>query len=167
MARNIGDSYAKAIGRSYVDARHTGNVVRGASSRTVWARIKEALHDRGLPETQVYAARMIGVEQPSVSDWNKPGMYPTLENAVTIAKKLGVCVEWLLTERGPKHPGPPGDELAQELWLLWEHLPAKVRRDLVGAANIAVADSTGVFPKGPHGGDGAPKKPHPPGKDPG
>lgn len=135
-----------------------------SSSRTVWARIKEALHDRGLPETQVYAARMIGVEQPSVSDWNKPGMYPTLENAVTLAKKLGVCVEWLLTERGPKHPGPPGDDLAQELWAIWEHLSPRVRRDLVGAANVAAAEATGVFPKSVAAGATGEHKAHLPAK---
>lgn len=134
------------------------------TNRTVWARIKEALHDKKLPATQVYAAKMIGVEQPSVSDWNKSGMYPSMENAVALAKRLGVCVEWLLTERGPKHPGPPGDEHAQELWAIWEFLPTKVKGDLIGAANIAVAASTGRFPSAlaPPAPEYSPQKPQPP-----
>lgn len=133
MPPNIGDSYPESIGRTYTDPEHTQNVSRG-THRTVWARLKEALHDRGLPQTQAYAAKLAGVEQPSVSDWNKPGNYPTMENAVLLCKRTGVCVEWLLLERGPKYPGPPGDRFAQEVWSLWGDLSADDKRDLVGHA---------------------------------
>lgn len=32
---------------------------------------------------------------------------PTLDHVIQIAEKLGVCVEWLLTGRGPKKPLSP------------------------------------------------------------
>lgn len=109
-------------------------MVRKPPHRTFWLRVKEALHDKGWPETQKYAAQIAHVKQPSVSDWNKPGKTPELDTAVDLALQLGVCVEWLYTERGPKHPGPPGDKVAQQLWSMWGDLSDDGKRDLLGFA---------------------------------
>jgi DNA-binding XRE family transcriptional regulator len=80
--------------------------VNKPAPRTVWIRIKEALEEERLPATQVYVAKKLGVTQPAITLWNKPGGFPTLENSISLAEHLGVNVEWLLTERGPKRPLP-------------------------------------------------------------
>ena len=88
----------------------------------MWSRVKEALRDARLPSTQSYAARICGIKQASVSDWNKPGGYPTIENAVTLAERTRVTVDWLLTGRPPKRARPESDPIAQRLWDVWPQL---------------------------------------------
>jgi DNA-binding XRE family transcriptional regulator len=118
----------------------------------VWARIKEALRDQGLPPTQVQCAKLIGIEQPSVSDWNKPGKGPELENALALATKLNICVEWLYTERGPKRPGVPEDQYARGLWDIWPRLEEDLKRDLLGLARLKASPT----PTSPFGDDPTP-----------
>jgi hypothetical protein len=103
------------------------------SHRTFWDRVAEAMRDLGMSPTQTAAAKLIGIKQPSVSDWTKPGGYPTMENGVRLAGKLGVCVEWLFTENGPKRP-PPRDMAAERLWDLWGRLDDSTRGEMVGLA---------------------------------
>lgn len=105
-----------------------------AITRTFWARTKEALEDARLPATQVYVAKRLGVKQPSVSEWNLEGGFPTLENTISLARLLGVNVEWLLTERGPKRPLPQ-DATAQRLWDIWTQLDDVTKGELVGIAS--------------------------------
>lgn len=71
--------------------------------RSFWDRVQEAMRDKGLDPTQKVAGKLIGISQPSVHKW-KHGGQPKMEHAVSLASKLGVCVEWLYSERGPKHP---------------------------------------------------------------
>lgn len=71
--------------------------------RTFWHRLQEAMQDNGIKPTQKAAAALVGVSQPSVNKWAK-GKLPILEHVTILATKLGVCVDWLLTERGEKHP---------------------------------------------------------------
>lgn len=71
--------------------------------RTFWLRVQEAMRDRGLDPTQKAAGQLIGISQPSVHKWTKGGQ-PSMEHVVALAAKLHVCVEWLYTERGAKHP---------------------------------------------------------------
>lgn len=106
-----------------------------STERPVWERVKEALHEAGYSPTQEQAAKLLGLKQGSISDWNREGG-PKLANAIAIAKRLNVCVEWLYTERQPKRPGPPDDPLAQELWNYWGRLPEEIRRDFVGHARM-------------------------------
>lgn len=133
---NIGDSYTASIGRTYCDLNHTPGVRRNPQKRTVWQRVKEALREAGRPDNQTEAARIAKVKQPSVSDWNKPDGYPTIAAAVLLAEELNICVEWIYTEREPKRPGPPSDEIAQELWSFWKDIPKEKRRDLLGWARL-------------------------------
>jgi hypothetical protein len=74
--------------------------------RTFWSRVEEALKERGLPTTQVYAAKIIDISPPSVNEWTRLGGFPTIGNTIKLATHLGVNTEWLLTERGPKRPPP-------------------------------------------------------------
>jgi hypothetical protein len=134
MPSNIGESYTASIGQSYPVFRDTQEVHRRPKKRTVWERVKEALHDASLPATQAEAAKIAQVKQPSVSDWNKQEGYPEMANAVRLAERLNVCVDWILTGREPKKPGPPAEPLAQELWGLWAHLDEDTKRDLLGFA---------------------------------
>lgn len=80
-----------------------------AKLRSVYERAMEALGERFPRDkpTQGRLATLAGVKQPSVNDW-KDG-YPAMDTAVRLATGLGVCVEWLLTERGPKRPPTPDD----------------------------------------------------------
>lgn len=109
------------------------------SKRTFWERVKEVLQDAGLPDTQKYVAeKILQVKQPSISDWNKPGGFPTVQNAVLLAQHLNVCVEWLFTERGPKRPAPQ-DVAAQRLWDVWPFLDDVTKGELIGLASARVA----------------------------
>lgn len=79
------------------------------------------MHDAGMKPTLTGAAKLIGIKQPSVSEWKEPGNGPELKNCRALALKLGVCVEWLYTEEGPKNP-PPRDAVAERIWALWPQL---------------------------------------------
>lgn len=102
--------------------------------RTAWERVREALIDAGYKGVQPEVETLIGVKQPSVSEWNRVGVTPSLDNAIALGLKLNVCVEWILTERQPKRPGPPADQLAQQLWDIWPRLSAEDRGIVVGFA---------------------------------
>jgi DNA-binding XRE family transcriptional regulator len=132
MDANIGDSYSASIGDSF-GALGQHQRMQKKAVRTFWIRVKEALEDSKLPATQAYVAKFLHVAQPSVSDWNKAGGFPTLENAIKLAHHLHVCVEWLYTENGPKRPLPP-DVVAQRLWDLWPRLDDATKGEIVGIA---------------------------------
>lgn len=142
--RSIGDSDISSIGQTYTGLSHTHGVVKKAEIRTFWARCKEALQEAGrhgktfqgqkIKPTQDCAARIAGVKQPSVSDWNKPGKGPELENAQRLAVALDVCVEWLYTERGSKRPGAPLEKSAEQLWEFWSRLDDAQKARLLGRA---------------------------------
>ena len=54
------------------------------------------------PHNQTQLAKWLGYAQPTVNDWiNGKGM-PGIENAIKIADKFNVCVEWFITGKGPK-----------------------------------------------------------------
>lgn len=76
----------------------------------------EALRERYPREkpTQTRLAALAGVRQPTVNDWKEA--YPTMETAVRLAENLNVCVEWLWTERGPKHPPKSADVPLATVW---------------------------------------------------
>jgi transcriptional regulator with XRE-family HTH domain len=139
MSVSIGESYAQSTGGAYVDQPQTSAMPR--TTRTPWERIREALVDSGRPGTQQAAASLLGIKQPSVSDWKRNGSAPSLDNAMTLAVKLNVCVEWLLTERGPKRPGPPMDRVSQALWDAWSRIPPEDRLLVLGFAEAKVTPS--------------------------
>lgn len=107
--------------------------------RTFWDRVQESMRDNGLKPTQKAAAKLIGISQPSVNKWTKGGM-PRMEHAVAMASKLGVCVEWLFLERGPKHPL---DADASALLNAWNTLPSGRLKDR------ALAYIQGLTDRGP------------------
>ena len=132
--RSIGDSYANATGQTYPLLVQTRDVQK--RTQTVWERVKEALAEKRLPDTQKYVAeKVLHIRQPSISDWNKPGGYPTMENAVRLSEYLDISVEWLLTGRGPKYV--PGDDPESDaLHRLWRGMDGMARSRLLAHAQI-------------------------------
>ena len=121
MQRNIGETCVLSTGRAYSQPCHIRPVPK-KNYPTVWSRVKEALREARLPTTQSYAARICDIKQASVSGWNKAGGYPTIENAVTLAERTQVTVDWLLTGRPPKRARPESDPIAQRRWDVWPQL---------------------------------------------
>ena len=75
-------------------------------------RLRLACEAAGVPATQPVLARLFGVSTTIIWHYLNGEKLPSMAKAVLIATKLGVCVEWLLTGRGPMHPPPsPGDVL--------------------------------------------------------
>lgn len=118
--------------------------MRGPPVTTVWERVKEALISAGLKATQKNAAKIAGIKQSSVSQWNEHGNNISIENAVAISQATGFAVEYLVTGRGPVRIAPPDDALARELWRLWPQLPEAVKGRLVGIAGEYAPNETGT-----------------------
>ena len=55
-------------------------------------------------ESQRRLGRTFGVSGPTVNEWLKGKKMPGIETAIRVALVLDVCVEYLLTGRGPKQP---------------------------------------------------------------
>ncbi len=68
-------------------------------------RFIRACRDAGLPDTQNELGKALGVSGPMAHNYKKGIKLPSMATALRIAQKTGVCVEWLLTGRGPVHPG--------------------------------------------------------------
>ncbi len=68
-----------------------------------WSRLAEAMTDKEMKVTQKSAGALIDVSQTGARKWQEDTL-PSMENATLLADKLGVCVEWLYTGRGPKRP---------------------------------------------------------------
>jgi hypothetical protein len=101
--------------------------------RSVYERAMEALAERYPKEkaTQGKLAALAGVKQPSVNDWKDA--YPSMDTAVRLSLALGVCVEWLMTERGPKRP-PDADN--PTLALLLSQLDDRQKARLAKLAEV-------------------------------
>lgn len=101
-------------------------------------RIQEVRKQRGL--SQAALATLVGVQQPSVSEWEKGRSEPAMANLATLAVVLGVTFEWLATGRGERdyaqhlslaEPAPPEYQLRPELreWMeLFGKLSARRRQ---------------------------------------
>lgn len=70
-------------------------------------RLIEISQDKGLKERgrQADLARLCKVTQPAVKKWFDAEALPGMEHCLTLAEWANVCFEWLMTGRGPKHPG--------------------------------------------------------------
>lgn len=47
---------------------------------------------------------LMGVSYKAAGNWLRGLSFPSMTNVLRLAVWGGVCVEWLLTGRGPKHP---------------------------------------------------------------
>lgn len=135
--KSIGNAYRIAIGQTYMESRHADFM---AKIRSVLDRAMEALAERYPRQkpTQERLAALAGVKQPSVNEW-KDG-FPAMENAVRLSENLGICVEWLLTERGPKHPPrAPKDEIGT-LSTIWPQLDERKKAEVTRFADFLKED---------------------------
>lgn len=108
------------------------------SRKTFWQRLTDAWGARGLPTSQLGIARELGMSQGSVGRWARDEGLPELDVVRQLALKGDVCIEWLLTGRGPKRPMPVDEETA-ELLEVWRKLNANGRHHVRIAAQSAYA----------------------------
>lgn len=83
---------------------------------------------------QSEVGKRFGVGQSAVTKWKTGKDTPSLPRAVEMASDHGVCVEWLLTGRGPKYPGGTTDAELSRLLEFWKELPDPTKRDVVSYA---------------------------------
>lgn len=61
-------------------------------------------------ESQRKLGKRFDVSGPTVNEWLKGKKMPGIETAIRVALTLDVCVEYLLTGRGPKRPGASDED---------------------------------------------------------
>lgn len=141
---SIGFAYSDAIGHSYTCPDHNPRMAK-KNERTFLDRAMEALGERYPREkpTQKRLAQLAGVQQPSVNEWGQTNRFPSNSTVVRLAKALGVCVEWLYTESGPKRPGAAAapDEHLSPILEAWPDLSPDLRRQLARYTDFIRGDS--------------------------
>lgn len=75
-------------------------------------RIKESRELKHYSQGEL--ARLVGVSQPTISDWENGKTEPTVDNLRSLAVELDVCFEWMATGRGPRDYQPGVQEPRQE-----------------------------------------------------
>jgi len=69
-------------------------------------RLQMLISESSLAEmTQAEIAKRFKVSPPMVTHYKEGAKLPSMNTAIRMAHQLGCCVEFLLTGRGPKHPG--------------------------------------------------------------
>lgn len=79
--------------------------------------------------TQTEIGKLVGKGQTTVSKWRLGQSLPELSTAIELALKANLCVEWLLTERGPKHPDALIDDPALADVVRYWHTVGPMERD--------------------------------------
>jgi len=74
-------------------------------------RLRLACEAAGVPATQAALSRLFGVSTTIVWHYLNGEKLPSMGKAIQIATKLNVCVEWLLTGRGPMNPAPSPEDV--------------------------------------------------------
>lgn len=127
--------YRSAIGSSYTEFPQNWGMPK-TKERTFLDRAMEALRDRYPKDrpTQVRLAKIAGVTQPTVHEWGFPDRAPDYPQVKRLAEELGVCVEWLYMERGPKHP--PQVAETEQFLLGWSGLDETKKRQIAEFADF-------------------------------
>lgn len=110
----------------------------------LYRRILEGFQRRWPNEkpTQSVMQQRLGVGQSDLSRYKSGERTPTLKQAIHLAEKMGVSVEWLLTGRGPRVPLPDIPESLEELAAIWGKLPEKVQIEITGYAKLTRAQTS-------------------------
>jgi len=111
--------------------------------KTVWKRILEAMTDVSLPRTQTAVAKVCGITQPSVQRWAKGRNAPTLKQAIRFCLKTGVCVEWIYTGRGPKHPEAKPGSTTEAVLQIFHALDEDGRKEVLRHAEYIANRNSG------------------------
>jgi transcriptional regulator with XRE-family HTH domain len=127
--------YTQSSTRGYAEADDTADVV--PPPNTFWFRLLEAMRDRGLPQTQVAAAKLGGVTPPAARKWAEGGL-PDVDKILDIAKRLDVSLDWLLRGEGPKRPPRHSetDPHFERLLNIWADIDPDARKRLVDFADL-------------------------------
>jgi hypothetical protein len=139
---SIGISYDSSIGSTYTSAQHNQRVVTKLK-RSVLDRAVEAAREhlrRKEDPTLEDVGKIVGVKQSSVSLWADGSM--RMKRAIEFATKTGVCVEWLLTERGPKYPPMAADPNTNRLLGLWPRVSDVTKGRILQLAENDVAEES-------------------------
>lgn len=110
--------------------------------KTFWERLIEAWGPKGHPTSQLGVANKLGMSQGSVGRWARDEGLPELDTVRELANLGDVCVEWLLTGKGPRRPTPV-DEETNELLEVWRQLDPNGRHHVRVAARAMLADQKG------------------------
>ena len=132
MPSILTESYERSITQSYAELRHD----LGMKYREFGARFGQACREANLSDTQADLAKIFMVSAAMISYYKTGKKLPSMETALLIATKTGVCVEWLLSGRGPKHP-PPSVESSD--WLDLRGVDDAVKFALQAAAKAGKA----------------------------
>lgn len=135
---SIGISYVNTIGQSYAPDEHC-SVVAKIHKTGFWGRLVEALNDYGIYENyQTEVAKLIGIKQPSVAEWESGETMPSMANVVKLAGKINADVQYLYLDKRNKYSIPRRDKEAIELWSLWHLLSPATRGRLLGIAQESI-----------------------------
>lgn len=145
--RSIVNGYSIAIASNYPEVWQSGYVHNQTSEPSTYARIEARMREkwpqqwksrRQVPQQAI--ASLAGVKQPSVAKWKRGGPID-LTVLIRIAVKLDVCVEWLLSGRGPKFPTESSEPMIQELIRIATGLSDTQRMDLLKYARFLLSSS--------------------------
>ena len=95
----ITDSYFNSIINSDIRLDHNSRMKYIEYS----ARFNRCLNETDAPKKQKELAVWLGYSQPMINYWINGEKLPSMDAAIKIAAKFGVCAEWLITGKGPKH----------------------------------------------------------------
>ena len=99
-----------------------------------WHRLVEMVGPEFPHNNQTAVGKLFGIGQSMVTRWKTGKDTPALPRAIKIATDYGVCVEWLLTGRGPKRPHDTQDPELARLLDFWDRLLPETRAEVVGFA---------------------------------
>ena len=108
-------------------------------------RLQRLINEAGLSHlTGDELGKRFGVSGPMLTYYRQGDKLPAMRTAIRMAVALNCCVEYLLTGRGPKHPGIPDDDGIDEP--PWRDLPPGARHHFAEALR-AIADAGGEYAK--------------------
>jgi transcriptional regulator with XRE-family HTH domain len=137
----IGESYVASIGQTYVSEAHSESVPK-LHKTGFWDRLVKALEKNGYEGPhQTTVAKLIGIKQPSVHLWQAGRTMPSMANVVKLADKLGVEVQWLLSDAKSKRKSIDIDRTAYELMAMWPQLSDITKGTILGIAMQSVQET--------------------------
>ena len=107
---------------------------RVAETSEFWLRLAEMVGKDFPKNNQAAVGKLFKVGQSAITKWKTGKDTPALPRAIDIAIEYGVCVEWLLTGRGPKHPFDAPDADMARLLEFWSKLLPDTKHHVVGYA---------------------------------
>lgn len=107
------------------------------------SNFRKALDYARINGTHKEAGKELGVSAVMIHNYKAGKKMPSIEKAVEIATRCGVCVDWLLTGRGPKTPGVIRDDKLSEVIIVWEQLSEDTRNAITAivAANAPAPEA--------------------------